>query len=198
VRRTAVEIRLFGAFHDRVHVLRYAGVRRYEFAVPAVAAGHGDLFAYEVRLARDGVSIEHEMLFVGRADPAGSRMLIECADFTHETIVPSRRITGRCSGRMPRSLRSLVRPPLNGCIVGRTCRWTAGSFVWCLLQDATAASQLGDSSLMREGILWLVRAFQARAARSNRMSTDASTSPRSPAHSGGRSRSSSGRKDSPI
>jgi hypothetical protein len=31
-----------------------------------------------------------------------------------------RRLTRRCSGRTPRSLRSLVRPPLNGCIVGQT------------------------------------------------------------------------------
>ena len=34
-----------------------------------------------------------------------------------------RRPTGRCSGRTPRSLRSLVRPPLNGSIVSQARTW---------------------------------------------------------------------------
>jgi len=87
VRSTAVEISLLGPFHDRRHVLRYAAVRRYEFVGPGVGRGHGDLHVHEVRLARDGVSIEHELLFHGHRDGAPSRMLIECADFTHEMIV---------------------------------------------------------------------------------------------------------------
>ena len=87
VRSTAVEIALLGPFHDRTHVLRYAGVRRYEFAGSAVATGHGDLYVHEVRLARDGVSIEHELLFQAPPGGAASRLLIECADLTHEMIL---------------------------------------------------------------------------------------------------------------
>jgi hypothetical protein len=86
-RSTAVEITLLGAFHDRTHVLRYAAVTRYELVGSAVVAGHGDICAHEVRLAGDSVSIEHELLFRGLPDEAEARLLVECADFTHEMIV---------------------------------------------------------------------------------------------------------------
>lgn len=51
MRRTVVEIRL--SKHSTI----------------VCTSGHGDLLAHEVRPARDKVSIEHEMLFVGRAEP---------------------------------------------------------------------------------------------------------------------------------
>jgi hypothetical protein len=89
-RSTAVEITLLGPFHDRIHVLRYAAVRRYELVGSAVVAGHGDVYAHEVRLAHDGVSIEHELLFDDRPGRPAARMLIECADLTHEMIVIQR------------------------------------------------------------------------------------------------------------
>ena len=86
VRWTTITIRLLGPFHDCTHVLRYTGVRRYELAAAGVRAGHGDVYTHEVRLAQDGISIEHELLFAGRTE---ARMLIECADFTHEMLARS-------------------------------------------------------------------------------------------------------------
>jgi hypothetical protein len=83
-RSTEIDVRLFGAFHDREHLLRYTGVRRYELVGVEIARGHGDLYTHEVRLASDGVGLIHEYLFRGpRAD---SRLLIECGDFTHEAL----------------------------------------------------------------------------------------------------------------
>jgi len=70
-RATEVEIRFLGPFHDREHVLRYTGVRRYEVVGAGVAGGHGDLFTHEVRLASDGVGVIHEYLFP-RAGPDGA------------------------------------------------------------------------------------------------------------------------------
>jgi hypothetical protein len=81
-RTTEIELRLLGAFHDRVHALRYTGVERYE-VVGIVGGGHGDLYTHEVRLAPDGVRVVHEFLFVGSSEP---RLLIVCADFTHEML----------------------------------------------------------------------------------------------------------------
>jgi len=85
-RATEVDVRFLGPFHDREHLLRYSGVRRYEVVAAGVAGGHGDLYTHEVRLASDGVGLIHEYLF--RASPAGadSRVLIECANFTHEVL----------------------------------------------------------------------------------------------------------------
>jgi hypothetical protein len=85
-RATEIEVRLLGPFHDRVHVLQYTGVRRYEVAGGSVAGGHGDLYTHEVRLASDGVGLIHEYLFVASAGCTESRLLIECADFTHAML----------------------------------------------------------------------------------------------------------------
>jgi hypothetical protein len=85
-RATEVDLRLLGTFHDREHVLRYTGVRRYEFVGADVPRGHGDLYTHEVRLASDGVGVIHEYLFCGPPGGANSRLLIECADFTHEML----------------------------------------------------------------------------------------------------------------
>ena len=85
-RVTEIEVRFLGAFHDREHVLRYTGVRRYELVGAGVADGHGDLYTHEVRLAPDGVGLIHEYVFSARPGSAGSRLLIECADFTHEMV----------------------------------------------------------------------------------------------------------------
>jgi hypothetical protein len=92
-RVTEVDVRLVGALHDREHVLRYTSVRRYELVGSEVTRGHGDLYTHEVRLASDGVGLIHELLF--RAPPSGadSRLLIECADFTHE-LLPRGQIAG--------------------------------------------------------------------------------------------------------
>lgn len=92
-RATEVCVRLLGAFHDREHVLRYARVRRYEFVGATVARGHGDLYTHEVRLASDGVGLIHEYSFRSVPDGADSRLLIECADFTHE-VLPRGQIAG--------------------------------------------------------------------------------------------------------
>lgn len=93
LRRTEVDVRLLGPFHDREHVLRYTGVRRYEAVGVGVADGHGDLYTHEVRLASDGVGLIHEYLFHGWPDGNDSRVLIECANFTHE-MLPWSQITG--------------------------------------------------------------------------------------------------------
>jgi hypothetical protein len=85
-RATEIEVRLLGAFHDREHVLRYVGVRRYEVVGAGVGSGHGDLYTHEVRLASDGVGLIHEYLFRAHSDGAASRVLVECADFTHEML----------------------------------------------------------------------------------------------------------------
>lgn len=87
-RVTEIEVRLLGAFHDRVHILQYTGVRRYEVVGGGVSGGHGDLYTHEVRLASDSVGLIHEYMFI-----AGSRLLIECADFTHE-MLPRSQIAG--------------------------------------------------------------------------------------------------------
>jgi hypothetical protein len=92
-RATEVEVRLLGPFHDREHVLRYMGVRRYEVVGAGVARGHGDLYTHEVRLASDGVGLIHELLFSARPDGAASRLLVECANFTHE-MLPLAQIAG--------------------------------------------------------------------------------------------------------
>jgi hypothetical protein len=83
-RATEIEVRLLGPFHDRVHVLLYTGVRHYEVVGRSVADGHSDLYTHEVRLASDGLGLIHEYLFVTE-----SRLLIECADFTHEMLARS-------------------------------------------------------------------------------------------------------------
>src|SRR5262249_37545236 len=62
-RGTEIELRLLGAFHDRIHVLHYRGVQRYELVGGRVDRGHGDLYTHEVRLASDGVGLIHEYLF---------------------------------------------------------------------------------------------------------------------------------------
>jgi len=80
-RATEIEVRLLGPFHDRVHVLRYTGVRRYEVVGDGVADGHRDLYTHEVRLASDGAGLIHEYLFI-----TGSRLLVECEGFTHEML----------------------------------------------------------------------------------------------------------------
>ena len=85
-RQTAIELRLLGAFHDRIHVLSYTGVRRYTFSGNRVSAGHGDLYTHEVRLAADGLALEHEFLFVRRGGEWEARLLIECTDFTHRVV----------------------------------------------------------------------------------------------------------------
>ena len=94
-RVTEIEVRLLGAFHDRVHILQYTGVRRYEVVGCGVSGGHGDLYTHEVRLASDSVGLIHEYLFVFGARPLieWSRLLIECADFTHE-MLPRSQIAG--------------------------------------------------------------------------------------------------------
>ena len=40
-RATEVNVRLLGPFHDREHLLRYTGVRRYEVVGAEVSGGHG-------------------------------------------------------------------------------------------------------------------------------------------------------------
>jgi hypothetical protein len=85
-RATEIEVRLLGPFHDRVHVLQYRGVRRYELVAGRVDGGHGDLYTHEVRLASDGVGVIHEYLFLASAAGPESRLLVECADFTHEML----------------------------------------------------------------------------------------------------------------
>lgn len=85
-RATEIEVRLLGPFHDRVHVLRYTGVQRYEFVGGRVDGGHGDLYTHEVRLASDGVGLIHEYLFLASAGSPEARLLVECADFTHEML----------------------------------------------------------------------------------------------------------------
>ena len=89
-RVTEIEVRLLGAFHDRLHVLQYTDVRRYEFVGDSVVRGHGDLYTHEVRIASDGVGVIHEYLFLAGTE---SRLLIECADFTHE-MLPRSQIAG--------------------------------------------------------------------------------------------------------
>jgi hypothetical protein len=56
--------------------------------VQGVRAGHGDLYTQEVRLAADDIALIHEYSFRGRADDSDSRLLIECANFTHEMVPP--------------------------------------------------------------------------------------------------------------
>ena len=86
-RQTQVELRCLGAFHDRIHVLTYTGVRRYAFSGNSVGAGHGDLYTHEVRLAADGVGVEHELVFVRhRSGVWEATILVECAEFTHRMI----------------------------------------------------------------------------------------------------------------
>jgi hypothetical protein len=85
-RATEIEVRLLGPFHDRVHALQYRGVRRYELVAGRVDGGHGDLYTHEVRLASDGVGLIHEYLFLASAAGPESRLLVECADFTHEML----------------------------------------------------------------------------------------------------------------
>ena len=86
-RQTRVELRFLGAFHDRLHVLTYTGVRRYAFSGNRVAAGHGDLYTHEVRLAGDGIGVEHEFVFVRqRSGVWEATLLVECAEFTHRMI----------------------------------------------------------------------------------------------------------------
>ena len=85
-RRTEVDVRLLGPFHDREHVLRYTGVRRYEVVGVGVADGHENMYAHEVRLAPDGVGLIHEYLFRGWTDGNDTPVLIECANFTHEML----------------------------------------------------------------------------------------------------------------
>jgi hypothetical protein len=84
-RRAEIVLRLLGAFHDRVHVLKYTGVRSYRFSAAAVTAGHGDLYTHEVRLAPTQATLEHELLFVNRASEEKSRLLIECTSFSYES-----------------------------------------------------------------------------------------------------------------
>lgn len=92
-RATEIEVRLLGAFHDRVHVLQYTGVRRYQIVGGSVTGGHGDLYTHELRLAPDGVGLIHEYLFLASAGSFESRLLIECTDFTHE-MRPRSQIAG--------------------------------------------------------------------------------------------------------
>lgn len=85
-RRCELELRLLGAFHDRVHVLRYSAVRHYELLTDDVTRGHGDLITHEVRLASDDQSVVHEILFTGAPGMGQSRIVIECAEFAHSMI----------------------------------------------------------------------------------------------------------------
>jgi hypothetical protein len=85
-RQTVVEVRLLGAFHDRIHVLSYSGVRRYAFSGHRVGAGHGDLYTHEVRLSAGGDALEHELLFVRRGRAWEATLVIECLDFTHRMV----------------------------------------------------------------------------------------------------------------
>lgn len=85
-RTTELEVRLLGPCHDRIHVLRYAGVQRYEVTGDRVDRGHGDLYTHEVRLAPDGAALIHEYLFVRSPDGVESRLIVECADFTHAML----------------------------------------------------------------------------------------------------------------
>jgi hypothetical protein len=85
-RHTRIELRLLGAFHDRVHVLVYTGVRRYTVAGNHVVAGHGDLYTHEVRLAASGGALEHEIVFVDQGGGWEATILVECAEFTHRML----------------------------------------------------------------------------------------------------------------
>ena len=85
-RYTKLELRLLGAFHDRIHVLEYTGVQRYSCVGTRVAAGHGDLYTHEVRLAADGTAVEHELLFVRHGGRWEATILVECGEFTHRMI----------------------------------------------------------------------------------------------------------------
>ena len=54
-------------------------------------------------------------------------MLWRAHDHSVVRVDRERRLTSRCSGRTPRSLRSLVRSPLDGSVVRRTCLGTVGA-----------------------------------------------------------------------
>lgn len=75
-REIAIEMRLFGAYHDGSLKLSYPGVRSYEFSSKRnpCEAGHGDWLADEIRLSECNLVL-HEILF-----SSGSRWTIESGD----------------------------------------------------------------------------------------------------------------------
>lgn len=78
-RRTAIRVRLLGAFHDGQIELFYPRVFRYSLTAPSCIQGLGDWHYDEFRLSPAGHLI-HEIEWAGFSRDEGSRWIIEASD----------------------------------------------------------------------------------------------------------------------
>ena len=62
IRTTQIEIKLLGAYHDRLQKVTYTGVSSYTFSAPASNQGHGDWIIDEISLSDSGLVV-HEPIF---------------------------------------------------------------------------------------------------------------------------------------
>jgi hypothetical protein len=84
IRRTQVELRLLGPYHDRRIHLLYEGVTGYRWEMPTrhgepryEHVAHGDLYTHEICMTDHGL-MTHEIEFERDA-----RLVVEFADFRH-------------------------------------------------------------------------------------------------------------------
>jgi hypothetical protein len=83
-RKTAIEIRLFGAYHDGHIVFRYSGVTRYAIDSTACAGGVGDWIRDEFSTSADGL-LEHRISWCRGAD-LKAEWFIKADEVTYEWI----------------------------------------------------------------------------------------------------------------
>jgi hypothetical protein len=84
-RRTAITIRLLGAYHDGDIIFRYSGVRSYSVVSKACGGGVGDWLSDEFEISGDGL-ITHRISWNGFGPRGKSKWIIEAEEISYEWI----------------------------------------------------------------------------------------------------------------
>lgn len=84
-RRTAITVRLLGAYHDGHIVFRYLGVKKYSIIGSSCARGLGDWLRDELSLSAEGLVV-HRITWAGFGPEEASQWCIEAESVNHEWI----------------------------------------------------------------------------------------------------------------
>ena len=84
-RKTAITVRLLGAYHDGHIVFRYVGVRRYSVASDSCERGLGDWLRDELSHSSEGLMV-HTIVWAGFGPEEESQWCIEAESVSYEWI----------------------------------------------------------------------------------------------------------------